>query len=120
MPLTAPMLQWARAEQISPNKSYKLAREGEVDTVMVEGRRCVILESWAAYVDRQRRGLARDAHEKAAAIERYRKTADASLVRYGASIRPRRRTVPRTVSTTSETALLPGRLDPRSENQTAK
>lgn len=101
MPLTQPILDWARSEQFGNSKAYQLARSGEIDTIMLLGRRCVVLSSWADCADRQRQGFTRDPEEKAAAARYYRRSADATRARQPSAVSKRetpRRTDPPPVS----------------------
>jgi hypothetical protein len=111
MPLTKPILQFFREENLSSNKGYGLLRAGHVDSLMVEGRRVILLSSWADYLERQRRGLPRDPHDQARAVAEYRRTADHVIEKFG--LRPRRRTAPPPIKTSSESAPAQRNLVPR-------
>jgi hypothetical protein len=47
---TLPIRELARREKISPTKLYRLADEGEIDTVAEGKRRRVFVESWRQYL----------------------------------------------------------------------
>lgn len=79
---TLPVRDWARSEKISIQKAYEEISSGEVDTVVVAGRRRVILASWDARLARARAGVERDPKERAAAMAYYRETADRAIARY--------------------------------------
>jgi hypothetical protein len=83
---TKPQPAFCRDEKISRGKGNQLFAAGEVDTVMVVGRRHVIWQSWLDYLERQRRGIPRDPAEKARAAAEYRRTADETLRRQGRSL----------------------------------
>ena len=66
---TVPVGGFKKITGLGHNKIYDLFHNGEVDTVVTEhGRRLVILSSWEAYLDRRRNGRERDPAERAAAI----------------------------------------------------
>jgi hypothetical protein len=78
---TATIPGFKRITGLGHNKIYDLFHIGEVDTVVTErGRRLVLLPSWEAYLERRRRGQQRDPAEKAAASAAF----EASLLNMGA------------------------------------
>jgi hypothetical protein len=81
--ITVPFALWLRTEYLSRHKGNQLLVSGEVDSLLLHGRRRIFVESYLTFLDRQRAGLARAPAEKARAIQEYRESADRTLARHG-------------------------------------
>jgi hypothetical protein len=78
---TTTLSGFLRISGLSRNGAYALLRDGEVDSVITEqGRRLVLLPSWESYLQRLAAGRPREAAAKRRAIESYK----VSLRRKGA------------------------------------
>ena len=78
---TATMSGFMRLSGLSRNAAYEVLRSGEIDSVITEhGRRLVLLPSWEEYLQRLAARRPREAGAKRQAIDAYR----ISLKRRGA------------------------------------
>ena len=87
-PPTKPFIPFWGDLGVSNSKGYDIVRQGEVDTVMVAGRRHVVIASWEAYIERQRLGIDRAPEERQRAIEYYERTSRASIAKFWGGSKP--------------------------------
>ena len=83
---TKPFKAWYSDEGMSRHKGGRLLSSGEVDSLMIMGRRHIFVPSWLAYLERQRTMEPRDPMEKERAAREYRASAAQTLQRQGRNL----------------------------------